>query len=71
MGDLEFSDLVQAYVEQIKGLVQGGADLLLAETHFDLAEARAVVLAAREVCDLPVGVSMTFEDGPASQAPPR
>ncbi|NLY42010.1 MAG: dihydropteroate synthase, partial [Desulfovibrionales bacterium] len=38
-------------------------DLILGETHFDLAEARAVVVAAREVCDLPVAMSMTFEDG--------
>lgn len=63
MGDLNFRDLVQAFAEQIKGLVQGGADFILAETHFDLAEARAVVVAAREVCDLPIGVSMTFDQG--------
>lgn len=63
MGDLEFRDLVKAFAEQIKGLVQGGADFILAETHFDLAEARAAVVAAREVCSLPVGVSMTFDKG--------
>ena len=63
MGDLGFRDLVQAYSEQIKGLAQGGADFILAETHFDLAEVRAVAVAAREVCDLPVGLSMTFESG--------
>jgi len=63
LGDVTFKDLVQAFEEQIRGLVQGGVDLILGETHFDLAEARAVVLAARNVCDLPVGISMTFEDG--------
>lgn len=63
MGDLHFRDLVKAFAEQIRGLEQGGADLILAETHFDLAEARAVVVAAREVCSLPVGVSMTFDQG--------
>ncbi|MDD4952745.1 MAG: homocysteine S-methyltransferase family protein, partial [Desulfovibrionaceae bacterium] len=61
LGELTLADLVQAFKEQITGLVQGGVDLILAETHFDLAEAKAVVLAAREVCDLPVAVSMTFE----------
>jgi 5-methyltetrahydrofolate--homocysteine methyltransferase len=63
LGDVTFRELVQAFEEQIRGLVQGGVDLILGETHFDLAEARAVVVAARNVCDLPVGISMTFEDG--------
>lgn len=61
LGELTFRELVQAYKEQIQGCVDGGADLILGETHFDLAEARAVVIATREVCDLPVAVSMTFE----------
>jgi 5-methyltetrahydrofolate--homocysteine methyltransferase len=63
LGDLSFRGLVEAFKEQIRGLADGGADLILGETHFDLAEARAVVIAAREVCSLPVGVSMTFESG--------
>ncbi|WP_028574231.1 homocysteine S-methyltransferase family protein [Desulfonatronovibrio hydrogenovorans] len=63
LGDISFPELLTAFKEQIKGLALGGADLILAETHFDLAEARAVVIAAREVCDLPVAVSMTFEKG--------
>lgn len=63
LGDISFRGLVEVFREQIRGLVAGGADVILAETQFDLAEARAVVIAAREECDLPVGVSMTFEDG--------
>ncbi len=63
MGDLEFSRMLEAFKEQITGLVQGGADLILGETHFDLAEAKAVVIAAREVCNLPIVISMTFEQG--------
>ncbi len=63
LGDISFRGLVELFKEQIRGLVAGGIDLVLGETHFDLAEARAVVLAAREVCDLPVGISMTFEGG--------
>ncbi len=63
LGDISFRELVEVFKEQIRGLVRGGIDLVLAETQFDLAEARAVVVAAREVCDLPVGVSMTFEGG--------
>jgi 5-methyltetrahydrofolate--homocysteine methyltransferase len=63
LGDTTFRELVEVFKEQIRGLAAGGVDLVLAETHFDLAEARAVVVAAREVCDLPVGVTMTFEGG--------
>ncbi|MFW5730395.1 MAG: homocysteine S-methyltransferase family protein [Desulfonatronovibrionaceae bacterium] len=63
LGSLEFKDLVLAFQEQIKGLAMGGAHLILGETHFDLAEARAVVIAARQVCQLPVAISMTFEQG--------
>lgn len=61
LGDLTFRELVEIYKEQIRGCVDGGADLIMGETHFDLAEAKAVVVAARQVCDLPVAVSMTFE----------
>lgn len=61
LGDVSFRELVEAFKAQIRGLAEGGADLILAETQFDLAEARAVAVACREVCDLPLGVSMTFE----------
>ncbi len=63
LGDIDFSGMIQAFKEQITGLVRGGVDVILGETLFDLAEARAVVIAAREVCSLPVAVSMTFEQG--------
>ncbi|EPR37572.1 homocysteine S-methyltransferase [Desulfovibrio sp. X2] len=61
LGPLSFRELVEIFTLQIRGLVAGGCDLIKAETHFDLAEAKAVVVAARAVCDLPVLVSMTFE----------
>ena len=63
LGPLEPQDLIQAYATQVRALVQGGVDLLLLETNFDLAEVRACVIAARQVTDLPLIVSMTFEDG--------
>lgn len=61
LGRVSFAELVQAFSEQIRGLAQGGADLILAETQFDLGEVRALVVAARRACDLPVAVCMTFE----------
>ncbi|MFV0348975.1 MAG: homocysteine S-methyltransferase family protein [Halodesulfovibrio sp.] len=63
LGDLTFEELVEGYKEQMRGLVDGGVDLILMETHFDIAELRAAIVAAREVCSLPVGASMTFENG--------
>ncbi|XPV76420.1 MAG: homocysteine S-methyltransferase family protein [Desulfovibrio sp.] len=63
LGELTFRELVEAFREQIEGLVEGGIDLIMAETHFDLAEVKALVIAARQVCDLPIITSMTFEDG--------
>jgi 5-methyltetrahydrofolate--homocysteine methyltransferase len=63
LGDLSFEDMVKAFQEQIRGLLEGGIDLVLAETQFDIAEARAVVIAARRECALPVAVSMTYEAG--------
>ena len=63
LGPVEPRDLIAAFAAQIRGLVAGGADLIFVETQFDLAEARAAVVAARQECDLPVMVSMTFEQG--------
>lgn len=63
LGPVEPRDLIAAFANQIRGLVAGGADLIFIETQFDLAEARAAVAAARQECDLPVMVSMTFEQG--------
>lgn len=62
LGEVSLKELTDAFREQIEGLAEGGVDLIVAETHFDLAEARAVVLAAREAAPgLPLAVSMTFE----------
>ncbi|CAM2056963.1 5-methyltetrahydrofolate--homocysteine methyltransferase [Desulfovibrionales bacterium] len=63
MGTTSFRELVEVFAEQIRGLVAGGVDFVLIETQIDLAEARAAVVAVREVSDLPVAVSMTFEKG--------
>jgi 5-methyltetrahydrofolate--homocysteine methyltransferase len=63
LGELEPAELIEGFRAQIRGLVQGGVDCIFIETQFDLAEARAAVVAARMECDLPVLVSMTFEQG--------
>jgi 5-methyltetrahydrofolate--homocysteine methyltransferase len=64
LGDLMFEDLVDVYKEQAKIIAEAGADLFVVETMMSLQECRAAVLAIREVCDLPVMVSLTYnEDG--------
>ena len=64
MGDLGLEELIDVYKEQIGYLVEAGVDLLVVETMMSLAEARAAVIAAKETCDLPVFVTLTFnEDG--------
>ncbi len=61
MGNMELETLITVYKEQILALEEAGVDLLVVETMMSLAEARAALIAAKEVCELPVMVSMTFE----------
>lgn len=63
LGDLDPEELIAGFEHQIRGLASGGCDCVFIETQFDITEARAAVVAARRVSDLPVMVSMTFEQG--------
>ena len=60
-GDLPFEDAVAAYGEMVRYGAAAGADLILIETMSDTYEIKAAVLAAKENCDLPVCVTMTFD----------
>src|SRR4030088_3207952 len=62
-----FDDLRVAYSEQINGLLDGGADLLLVETIFDTLNAKAALYAISEITeergiDVPVMISGTITD---------
>ena len=62
-----FDDLRISYAEQIRGLVDGGADIILVETIFDTLNAKAALFAANEVFEetgnpLPVMISGTITD---------
>lgn len=61
MGRMEPEELIDIYKEQIIALKDAGVDLLVVETMMSLGEARAALIAAKEVCELPVMVTMTFE----------
>jgi 5-methyltetrahydrofolate--homocysteine methyltransferase len=64
---ITFDDLRIAYKEQAKGLIDGGADLLLIETIFDTLNAKAALFAVQELFEeigkqVPVMVSGTITD---------
>jgi len=59
---MPFEEAVDVYKEQVKGLLEGGVDFFVIETMMDIQEARAALLAVKESCDLPVCVSMTFDE---------
>ena len=62
MGDLAFEDAVSLFGEVVRIGAGAGADLVLIETMNDSYEAKAAVLAAKENCNLPVFVTMVFDE---------
>ncbi|MDO4976563.1 MAG: homocysteine S-methyltransferase family protein [Eubacteriales bacterium] len=64
IGPMGFEELVDIYKEQATILEQAGCDLFVIETMMSLSETRAALIAIKECSELPVMVSMTFqEDG--------
>lgn len=49
--NVTFDELVTAYAEQVRGLLDGGADILLVETIFDTLNAKAAVFAIDQVLE--------------------
>jgi 5-methyltetrahydrofolate--homocysteine methyltransferase len=65
--NVSFDELRDAYKEQVKGLIEGGSDIILIETIFDTLNAKAAGLATLEVFDekgitLPIMISGTITD---------
>ena len=66
LGHISFDDLKDSYKEQIRGLLDGGIDLILIETCQDVLQIKSALLAAKESMeekkvDLPIMVSITVE----------
>ena len=59
--DVDYTELLAAYEDQIRALADAGADLLVAETMIGVDETMAALDAAHSVCDLPVLCSMTVQ----------
>ncbi len=66
LGQISFADLRSSYEELADGLLEGGADLLLVETSYDLLQAKAAIQACRRAMGragriVPVQVQVTIE----------
>lgn len=61
MGDLDFEECVDIFADVVKA-GRDEADLVLLETFGDLYEIKAAMLAVKENCDLPLVVSMIFDE---------
>ena len=63
-----FDEVVEAYTEQVEGLVDGGVDIILVETIFDTLNAKAAIFAIKEffrkkhLPELPIMISGTITD---------
>ena len=65
--NVTFDSLAESYGEQVRGLIEGGVDIILIETIFDTLNAKAAGYATLEAfdaagCDLPVMISGTITD---------
>lgn len=64
IGTMQLEELIDIYKQQVQILIHAGVDLFFVETMMSLAECRAAIIAIRECCDLPIMVSLSFqEDG--------
>jgi methionine synthase I (cobalamin-dependent) len=64
MGEFTREEFDGAFEAQVRGLVDGGVDLISIETMYSLDEALCALRAAKKLCDLPVVVGMTFDRNP-------
>ncbi len=65
--NVSFDELVEVYMESTRGLIEGGADIILIETIFDTLNAKAAIFAVQQVfeedgVELPIMISGTITD---------
>lgn len=61
LGDLKLEDAVALFAANVEVAARAGVDLILIETFNDSMETKAAVLAAKEVCDLPIFVTNVYD----------
>ena len=65
--EVTFDEIVDVYVEQARGLIEGGADFILIETVFDTLNCKAAIMAVKQLereldQDIPLMISLTLTD---------
>jgi 5-methyltetrahydrofolate--homocysteine methyltransferase len=65
--EVDWDTMVDVYAEQARALMEGGCDFILVETVFDTLNAKAAIMAVRQVeqelgCEVPIMLSMTLTD---------
>jgi len=63
MGEVTEAEILAGFETQIRGLVQGGVDVIIFETMIDLSELKLALKAGQNTTDLPLIASMTYEPG--------
>ncbi|ARE86417.1 homocysteine S-methyltransferase family protein [Clostridium formicaceticum] len=62
LGELTFEEAYEIFFQQAKALIEAGADLINIETMSDIKEAKAAVMAVKDIADIPIVCSMTFQE---------
>lgn len=63
MGEVSPEEVEESAAEQAAALVAGGADAIVIETQTDLVEAEATLRGCLRACEVPVGITFTFDSG--------
>ncbi|MGI6221340.1 MAG: homocysteine S-methyltransferase family protein [Coriobacteriales bacterium] len=74
LGAEPFDKVLGIYKRHIEALLAGGPDAILLETFIEVADLRCAIIAAREVCELPIIASCSFNESlvmPLSSTPPE
>lgn len=64
VGELTEKEMIENFIGQVKGFIEGNADGVVMETMSDINEVRCALKAIRGLSEMPVIVSMTFSKGP-------
>jgi 5-methyltetrahydrofolate--homocysteine methyltransferase len=64
VGEITEKEMIENFIGQVKGFIQGKADGIVLETMSDINEVQCAIKAIRELSEMPVIVSMTFSMGP-------
>ena len=62
LGDFGFESAVNAFAKSVSAAEAAGADFIFFETFSDLYECKAAIISAKENCNLPIAVSVTFDE---------